>query len=145
MPFVGSAARSVHAVLWLLAAAMAGGCASTASEFSMNRADNVQKANAQLELREESNGNTEVAVEVSNLPPAGEFRENATVYVVWVQEPGGGMAHNLGALAVGHGGRGGMESLTPLRKFDIYITAETVAEARAPSGNRALWASVAQE
>ena len=141
MPF----ARPAHAVPWLLAACLAGGCASMASELTMNRAERVQQADAQLELREESNGNTEVAVEVSNLPPAGEFRENATVYVVWVQEPGGGLAHNLGALAVGRSGRGGMESLTPLRKFDIYITAETVAEARAPSGNRALWASVAQE
>lgn len=129
----------------LMAAALLAGCASKASELSMNRADLVPGADAQLELREERNGNTEVAVEVSNLPPAGEFRENATVYVVWVQEPGGGMAHNLGALSVGRSGRAVMESLTPLRKFDIYITAETVAEARTPSGNRALWASVAQE
>ena len=127
-----------------LAVLLAAGCTSQGSQFPMNRADTVAAAGAELEVREERNGNTQVAVAVENLPPPGKFRESATTYVVWAQEPGGGYAHNLGALGVGQNGRGAMESLTPMKSFDIYITAEALPEAKAPSGTRALWASVAQ-
>lgn len=138
-------ARVFISGLFFVIGATAGGCAGSVSEFRMNRADNVIDADGELAVREEKNGNTEVLVEVENLPPASKFRQNASTYVVWAQEPGGGMAFNLGALGVGNNGRGEMESLTPMKKFDIYITAEAMAEARAPSGDRALWASVARK
>jgi hypothetical protein len=121
------------------------GCAGSRSEFQLNRAEPVLGAEAELELSEEANGNTEVGLEVRNLRPASELRENAKTYVVWAQDPLGGEAFNLGALDVGSSGRGELESLTPLKKFDLFVTAEPTAAAVRPSGERAMWASVAQQ
>lgn len=123
----------------------AAGCASSGSELTMNRSGAVQDAEAEIKLREESNGNTEVRLQVQRLPKASELNEKAETYVVWAQAPEGGEVFNLGALDVGDNGRGEMETLTPLKKFDLYITAEPIASAKTPTGNRALWASVAQQ
>lgn len=129
----------------LAVAVFAVGCAGSASELTMNRSGAVQAAEAEVLLSEEGNGNTEVRVQVENLPPANELSESAETYVVWAQDPESGEAHNLGALEVGKNGRGEMETLTPLKRFDIYITAEPISSAKTPTGERALWASVAQQ
>ncbi len=130
---------------FFLAAFLVEGCASPGTEFEMNRAFRWPEAQGKLAVQEEKNGNTIVRLSVSNAPLVEDFRESAKIYVVWAQEPGGGRAFNLGALNVETGGKGTIESLTPLSAFDIYLTAEGEAEARMPSGNRLLWASVAKK
>jgi hypothetical protein len=52
-------------------------------------------------------------------------------YVVWTTPAPGGEPVNVGQIRV-EGGRGRIETLTPLRKFTVIITQEENGEARKP-------------
>jgi hypothetical protein len=80
------------------------------------------------------NGNTKLTVDVKHLAPPDRVSPGARVYVVWATELGtGAVANNLGALRVDAGLNGRLESLTPLRSFDLDITAEETPTVATPS------------
>ena len=80
------------------------------------------------------NGNTKLTVDVKHLAPPDRVSAGARVYVVWATELGAGaVANNLGALRVDAGLSGRLESVTPLRSFDLDITAEETPTVATPS------------
>ncbi len=52
-------------------------------------------------------------------------------YVVWTTPAAGGEPVNVGQIRI-EGGKGKIETLTPLRKFTVMITAEENGEVRKP-------------
>lgn len=88
------------------------------------------------------NGNTSLAVEVQHLAPPEKVASGATTYVVWAQPPGQTTPQNLGALAVDSDLRGTLDTVTPLQKFDIFITAEPSPTTLSPSNNQLFTASI---
>jgi len=54
--------------------------------------------------------------------------------VVWARADGAGSAQNLGALHVDKDLDGTLKTVTPLRTFDVFITAESSPTARAELG-----------
>lgn len=81
------------------------------------------------------NENTDVTVKVKHLAPPERVAPGATVYVVWATPPEtGANAHNLGALRVDAELNGKLKTVTPLRTFDLKITAEATAAVDEPHG-----------
>lgn len=80
------------------------------------------------------NGNTKLTVDVRHLAPPDRISPGARVYVVWATDlRTGAVATNLGALRVDEALSGRLESVTPLRTFDLEITAEETPTVATPS------------
>ncbi len=85
------------------------------------------------------NGNTRLLISVANLAPPSRVGAGATSYVVWATEISSDSSRtmsprNIGALQVDKKLSATLETLTPLRDFDLMITAEALATAEVPSG-----------
>lgn len=88
--------------------------------------------------RQGENGNTHLEVTVNYLAPPQKIAKNAAVYVVWATPPAGSKSQNIGALKVGEGRSGMLDTTTPLTDFDLRITPESAATVEAPSGEAVL-------
>jgi hypothetical protein len=114
--------------------AMAAGCATTPStQVAMSTSEDIPAARGMVTVTPTDNLNTRVEVQVEHLAPPGRVAPGATTYVVWARVPGEDRVQNLGALQVDRNLRGTLETVTPLRNFDVIITAETNATAAEPS------------
>lgn len=78
------------------------------------------------------NGNTSVEVEVKHMATPQSLTPAKQDYLVWVQ--GRGQSPELlGALRVNSDLEGSLKATTPLKEFDILITAEDTMKPEAPS------------
>lgn len=96
-------------------------------------------AEGQVKATDGDNGNTKIELSVKHLTQPAKIAQGTTAYVVWV-EPLDGDRHasNVGALKVDDNLEGHLETVTPLRTFNLYVTPEPTATATAPSGVRVL-------
>ena len=117
------ATMRASAIFWGLLAFAA--CGSTAPKpYSFERSSITPAAVGEVAATAGPNGNTQLAITVRHLAPPANVTPGATVYVVWATELGAEPApRNLGALRVDNNLNGRLETLTPLRSFDITITA----------------------
>lgn len=74
--------------------------------------------------------NNTLEVRLSNVQSPESFGSQYTRYVVWT-ETAGAPPVNVGQVRV-DGGKGKMQTLTPLRKFGVLITVEEKGDARQP-------------
>ncbi|RZA06517.1 MAG: hypothetical protein EOP11_10185 [Proteobacteria bacterium] len=109
----------------------------------MNVDPSVPAAHGEVQAKESDNGNTEVRLKVEHLARPEALGSEAKTYVVWVQDSATGEhVQNLGALKVNDSLKGSIRALTPLKRFDIFVTPEPLATAESPSGERVLWSTV---
>ena len=91
---------------------------------------------------EESNdGNLKMKIEVKHLASPERYQPTAKVFVVWV-ERAGATPQNVGALKVDKDLTGRLDTLTPLHRFTLAITAEEDPATAIPKGPRVLSAAV---
>lgn len=110
---------------------------------AMHADTSVPAARGEVMAKEGDNGNTEMRVQVEHLAPPEAIVDDAKTYVVWAQDSENGeRVQNLGALRVDEKLKGELRAVTPLKRFDIFITPEPVATADTPSGDRVLWTTV---
>lgn len=135
---------SFAALLMFAAVVLASSCSS--STMLMNADRSVPAAQGEVTTREESNGNTAVKVSVKHMAQPQAVEPMASTYIVWAQDNTvNGAVQNLGALRVDERLEGELQAVTPMKRFDVFITAEPVATAQFPTGNKALWTRVVQE
>lgn len=92
------------------------------------------------------NGNTKIDLVVEHLAAPGRVNPHATVYVVWASgNEAGAQPQNLGALKVDDNLEGSISAVTPLRSFDLYITAEPSQMSTTPTGKTLLYTTVAMK
>lgn len=103
----------------------------------------VPAAIGEVHATRTDNGNTRVDVAVSYLAPPQNVAPGANVYVVWAQGEGGASPVNIGALEVGKDRKGELQTLTPLQKFEIFVTPEAERNAKLPSNRPVMKADVA--
>lgn len=105
------------------------------TSFPFEASSVTPAATGEVVTRSDDNGNTRLTVDVQHLAPPDRVAPGATVYVVWGTDvAAGSTARNLGALRVDKDLRGKLEATTPLRTFDLMITAEASPGIEAPSG-----------
>jgi hypothetical protein len=106
----------------------------------------VPAAQGTLKTDTTSNGNTRIVLSVDHLASPDRVVAGTTTYVVWVRDvDSGGQIQNLGALRVDDRLRARMDAVTPLRRFELLVTAEESALATAPTNRALLQARVEME
>lgn len=123
------------------------GCGKTTEPrgpLQMVSSDPSAAAQGKVHVTEATNGNAELYVEVHHVPKADKASPGATTYVVWAH-PSGGEPMNLGALKVNDDLSGSLRTLTPMKHFDVMVTAEPSPAATKPSTVPVLTARVERD
>jgi hypothetical protein len=115
-------------------------CAGS-KQLRLSSSEGIPAAQSTVKVSTTDNGNTGIDLEVEHLAPPERVDPNATIYVVWVRgdnaEP-----QNLGALKVDKDLKGSLAAVTPLRAFELYITAEPSQASTTPAGRKLLYTTV---
>lgn len=106
----------------------------------------IPAAQSTVKVSTTDNGNTKIDLVVEHLASPERVNPGATVYVVWARgNEAGAQPVNLGALKVDDDLKGGISAVTPLRSFELYITAEPSQMNTTPTGKTLLYTTVAMK
>jgi hypothetical protein len=111
-------------------------------KFPMTASAAVPAATGNVSVSADNNGNTKVKVNVEHLANPASLTPAQTVYVVWIQQRGSNQPDNAGVIEVGNDLKGGLETTTPYRTFDVFVTAEHNRNATSPNGPQILKATI---
>lgn len=112
-----------------------------AKKYPLTAASIVPGARGELKVDKDKNGNTRLSMAVQHLANPANLTPPATAYVVWLQDRGGN-AENRGRLKMDKNLKASFETVTPLKNFDLLVTAEQDLQAKTPTGPEVLKASV---
>lgn len=115
----------------------------TAKKFPLTAATTVPAARGDVEIGKDRNKNTEIKIKVEHLAKPESLTPPKSSYVVWLQEKGSD-PENQGQLRLNKKLEGNFRGVTPRKTFDIFITAEQDAAAKAPSGPEVMRATIQQ-
>lgn len=115
--------------------------AYAAKKYPMTAASMVPGARAEVAISKDKNGNTRLKMTVQHLANLENLTPRATAYVVWLQERGGNSL-NQGQLKVDKNLKATFETVTPLKSFDVLVTAEQDPRTNGPSGPEVLRATI---
>ena len=104
-----------------------------AEKYHLNPTPAVPAATGEVDAGKDNNRNTTIDLKVEHLARPANLAPPRQTYVVWVQVPGGS-ALNLGVLRVDNDLKGEFKSVTSVRNFDLFITAENDPHVMAPHG-----------
>lgn len=131
--------RSLLALALVLGSVACGSSQTT----TLKTSPRAPASEAKVESDDGDNGNTKVTVEVKHMAPPESISENASTYVVWARPRNGdAKPQNIGAINIDGDRKGKLETITPLHKFDVFITAEPSSEVSAPTSQPILTGKV---
>jgi len=121
-------------------------CASSSRQLRLSASPDIPAAQATAKVSATENGNTQIDLVVEHMASPERVDPGATVYVVWVRgNEAGAQPQNLGALKVDDKLKGSISAVTPLRSFDLYVTAEPSQLSSMPTGKTLLNTTVAMK
>jgi hypothetical protein len=124
-----SARAQRFGVMALLAALLASGCAKRV-RFRPLALAGRGTAEAKVQLTYDRNNTLEV--KLSNVPEPSALKPEYTRYVLWATTPDRQHVVNIGQLRVDQKKTAAIKTVTPLRSFILFITAEAAGDAMAP-------------
>jgi len=130
--------RSIVLTISLTACALV-----AAKKLQLTAASIVPAARGEIEVGKDHNGNTEIKMSVEHLARPDNLSPPMAAYVVWMQEQGSS-AENQGQLEVNKNLEASFRTVTPLKSFDLFVTAESAATAKSPGGPEVLRANIHQ-
>jgi len=114
------------------------------NERRMESSGDIPAAESTVKIGSNSNGNTTFDLTVKHLALPSRVDPDATVYVVWLRGDEPAMrAQNMGAIKVDDDLDGSYSGVTPLRDFEIFVTAEPSATELSPTGKELLYTTIA--
>jgi hypothetical protein len=128
--------KSVSIALCLLAAWPFGG-----RKYHMTVDPSIPSARGDVEVKHDSNGNTQLDIKVFNLANPARLTPPANIYMVWVR-PTPSDVQKEGALKVDKNLKGELKTSTTAKDCDVLITAEQSESVSAPSGIELLRAHI---
>ena len=115
--------------------------AHAAKKYPMTTASIVPGARAEVVISKDKNGNTRLKMTVQHLANLENLTPRASAYVVWLRERSGN-AENQGQLKMDKNLKATFATETPLKSFDVFVTAEQDLRAKDPSGPEVLKATI---
>jgi len=125
----------------VLALSLAGCALLAAHKVQLTAASIVPAARGEIEVGKDHNGNTEIKMAVQHLARPEDLSPPMSTYVVWLQEQGAN-AENQGQLEINKNLQASFRTVTPLKSFDLFVTAEPAATAKSPGGPEVLKANI---
>jgi len=107
----------------------------------MESASSVPASEGTVKATLGDNGNTNLSIRVKHLAPPFKVQPDATVYVVWIQQPDQ-PRQNIGALTLNKDLEGRLDTVTPFRRFSVMVTPEPGGQVDQPSHEAVFTASV---
>lgn len=105
----------------------------------------VPAAQGQLKIKDAGNNNTGIELRVQHLANPYKIDPGATTFMVWAKPTAEtSRVHPLGALTVNKDLSAELNATTPLKNFELFVTAESSSQLQEPQGDRLLWATVSQ-
>lgn len=102
-------------------------------KISMTPGREDPAAHGTVAVKTGHNGNTEVNITTKALAQPSALTPPENTYVVWFQ-PNGQDPENAGALKVDNNLKGKLDTVTPHRRFKVFITAEKEPNLKKPEG-----------
>lgn len=122
-----------------------GRAAGPGSSTELATSSRVPAAQGQLKISDAGNNNTGVELRVKHLATPTKIDRSATTFMVWAKPfAETARVHPLGALTVNDDLSAQLNATTPLKNFEVFITAESSSQVQEPQGERLLWATVSQ-
>jgi hypothetical protein len=121
-------------------AAAAAGCAAIGGH-ALNRSPEIPKAQGTVRFESVAGDDTGIDLRVSHLEEPEGLTPPGYAYVAWVRATRDEVPLNVGSLVVGSDLTGELRTVTSLRSFEVFVTAEATSDVSAPTGERLLWAS----
>lgn len=119
----------------VLAGVMAISSCASHGPLLLVASQDIPAAEGTVKVTQTDDGNSQIQLEVKHLALPERVNPGATVYVVWVSGPAfGDEQHNMGALKVDDNLNGSLTTLTPLKVFNLSVTAEPSQASTAPTG-----------
>ena len=115
-------------------------CVLLAKTFKLQSTSIVPGASGEVKSAKDKNGNTKFSVQVKHLANPSALTPPKATYIVWIQQPGAA-PESQGVLKVNKNLEGKFETSTADKRFDLWITAESDASLKAPSGPEVLRAN----
>jgi hypothetical protein len=128
--------RSIIFALALTACAL-----QAAKKIQLTGASIVPAAHGEIDVGKDHNGNTEIRMTMQHLARPENLSPPMATYVVWLQEKGAS-ADNRGQLEINNQLEASFRTVTPLKSFDVFVTAEPESTVKTPSGPEVLRANV---
>jgi hypothetical protein len=117
-----------------------------ATQLRLTTSPDIPAAQGIAKVSTTDNGNTKIELVVEHLASPERVTSGTTVYIVWVRgNEEGAQPQSLGALRVGDNLKGSISTVTPLRSFDLYITAEPSQMSTVPTGKTLMNTTVAMK
>ena len=114
---------------------------AVAKKYPITAASNVPAARGEANVGQDKNGNTKVKIEVEHLAAPENLTPPKSAYIVWFQERGGPPV-NQGQLKVDKKLKATFQTVTPVRSFDLFVTAESDPSIKSPEGAEVLRSSI---
>lgn len=89
------------------------------------------------------NGNTELDMKAESLAAPSALTPPKNAYVVWVQSPDDA-PQNHGQITIDKNQKAELKTVTPYKRFRVFITAEDQPQMKVPEGPTVLSADVAE-
>ena len=133
-------------IAMLIATGLAAWSCAGPNQLQLTSSPDIPGAQSTAKVSTTDNGNTQIDLIVEHLASPERIDQDATVYVVWVRaNQADAQPQNLGAIKVDDDLKGSISATTPLRSFDLYITAESSQLNTAPKGKTVLYTTVAMK
>ena len=113
----------------------------SAKKFPLTAAASIPAARGQVDVGHDKNGNTKVEVKVEHSATPENLTPPRTAYVVWFKERDAEPL-NQGVLKPGKDLKATFRSVTPLKTFDVVITAESDPNTKTPAGSEIMRTTV---
>ncbi len=113
------------------------------AKIVMSSSQSVPAAKGIIYATHDGNKNTKLELSVHYLAQPEALTPPASAYVVWLH-PENDAPQNKGELRIDKNRNGGLTIVTSLKRFEIYITPESSAQATEPTGEHVLSANISQ-
>jgi hypothetical protein len=127
--------------VWIAVGLLALTSVATAKKYPLTADSSIPAARGQVDVGRDKNGNTKVELEVEHMAQPENLTPPRTAYVVWFQERGSEPL-NQGLLKPGKNLKAKFKTVTPMKSFDVIVTAESDPNAKAVTGLEVMRASV---
>lgn len=125
-------------LLSLVLAALAGLCGC--SRPQLIKSPDLPGAEGRIAFRKTRDARTSIELEVKRLTQPEELLPPGYLYVAWVRADAEARPLNMGALELDKDLNGKLRALTHLKRFEVFVTAESSLEIDDPTGLPLLWA-----
>ena len=107
---------------------------AAADSFRLRPSSRTPEAAGVIDIKQTSNANEKLTVKVEHLPPPASLAPDLRTFVVWI-DPGRGRAPMpVGQILIDEKHRSGeVVTVTAFERFEVLITAESVATPTRPS------------